>query len=141
MATATFRETLRAPRLPQASPNPRTLGTLWILYGLVRLVVAAVMVINWGVATVMFGALLNRVRDDIFWMNVFHFAYAVAIVIAILAGIFGLLGGTALLTGRSSARTLSLTAGFFSLSDLPVGTTLGIYTLIAYLRADSPARI
>jgi hypothetical protein len=133
MATATYREPVRAPRIPAVNPNPRTLGTLWILYGLLRLVVAAVMVINWGVATVMFGALLVRVRDDIFWMSVFHFAYAVAIVITILAGIFGLLGGAALVTGRSSARTLSLTASFFSVSDLPVGTTLGIYTLIAFL--------
>jgi hypothetical protein len=138
MVTATYRETLRSPRIPSVSPNPRTLGTLWILYGLVRLVFAAVMVINWGVATVMFGALLVRVRDDIFWMNVFHFAYAGAIIIAILAGIFGLLAGAALVTGRSSARTLSLAASFFSVSDLPIGTTLGIYTLIAFMRPRNP---
>lgn len=116
-----------------ARANFRALGTLWILYGLLRLVVAAAMVVNWGIATVMFGALLSRVGNAFFWMNLFHACYAVAILITILAGIFGLLGGAALLTGRSSARTFSLVASFFSVSDLPFGTTLGIYTLTVFL--------
>jgi hypothetical protein len=38
----------------------------------------------------------------------------------------------ALLTGKS-ARTLSLVPAFLSLSDLPLGTTLGICTLIVFL--------
>jgi hypothetical protein len=118
-------------RTPPA--NLRTLGTLWLLYGLIRLAVAAAMVVNWGVATVMFGALLSRVGNSSFWMDLFHAWYAVAILITILAGIFGLLGGAALLSGRPSARTFSLVASFFSVSDLPLGTTLGIYTLIVFL--------
>jgi len=91
------------------------------------------MVVNWGVATVMFGALLSRVGNSSLWMDLFHAWYAVAILITILAGIFGLLGGAGLLTRRSSARTFSLVASFFSVSDLPLGTTLGIYTLIVSL--------
>jgi hypothetical protein len=123
------REGVRSP-----GANWRTLGALWILYGVVRLSVAAAMVVYWGVATVMFGALLSRVGNPFFWMDLFHFWYAVAIVITILAGIFGLIGGAALLTGRSSGRTLSLVASFLSVSDLPFGTTLGIYTLVLFLR-------
>jgi hypothetical protein len=124
------REGVRTP-----GSNWRTLGTLWILYGAIRLAVAAAMVIYWGVATVMFGALLSRVGNPYFWMDMFHFWYAAAIIITILAGIFGLIGGAALLTGRGSARTLSLVASFFSVSDLPCGTTLGIYTMVLFLRA------
>jgi hypothetical protein len=39
----------------------------------------------------------------------------------------------ALLAGKS-ARTLPLVAAFLSVADLPLGTTLGIYTLIVSLR-------
>ena len=41
--------------------------------------------------------------------------------------------GPALLAGRRSGRTLALITGFLSLSDIPLGTTLGIYTLIVLL--------
>jgi hypothetical protein len=56
------------------------------------------------------------------------------ILITILAGIFGLLAGAALLTRRPSARQLALLASFFSVSDIPIGITLGTYTLILFLR-------
>src|SRR5271170_5422288 len=102
--------------------NWRTPGTLWVLYGVLRLAVAVAMIVYSGVATVMFGALLSRVSDAFSWMGLFHFFYAVAIIVAILAGIFGLVAGSALLTGRSSARTLSLVASFLSVSDTPLGT-------------------
>jgi hypothetical protein len=120
--------------LSAARADWRTLGALWILYGFLRLAVAAAMVVWYGVATVMFGALLSRVGNPYFWMDLFHFFYAVAICVAILAGIFGLIGGAALATGRASGRKLSIVAALFSVSDLPLGTTLGIYTLISFLR-------
>jgi uncharacterized membrane protein len=81
----------------------------------------------------MFGALLTRVPDPFTLMSTFHFHYVVAIIVTALAGIFGPLAGLALLAGRSSARSLSLAAGFLSLCDIPLGTTLGIYTLIIFL--------
>jgi len=81
----------------------------------------------------MFGALLSRVADPFTLMAIFHVLYIAAIIVTALSGLFGLFAGLALLSGNSSARGLSLVAAFFSLSDLPLGTTLGIYTLIRFL--------
>jgi hypothetical protein len=49
------------------------------------------------------------------------------------SSLFGLLGGLALLANQGSARRLALIGAILSLSDLPFGTTLGIFTLIALL--------
>jgi uncharacterized membrane protein len=114
--------------------NWKTLGTLWIVYGIVRLIVAILLVIYSGVATVMFGALLVRVPDALSLMSIFHFFYIVAIIIIILSGIFSVVAGLALLAARTSARALSLTAALLALADLPLGTTLGTYTLVLFLR-------
>lgn len=109
------------------------LGSLWIVYGIIRLAAAILLVLYSGTATVMFGALLARVPDPFTLMDIFHVLYVVAIIVAALGGIFGILAGVALHGGKSSARSLSLTAGFLSLCDIPLGLTLGIYTLIVFL--------
>ena len=113
--------------------NSTTLGALWIVYAILRLVAVILLVLYAGTATVMFGALLTRVVDYAALMAIFHALYIAAIIATALSGIFGLLAGLALLAGKS-ARTLSLTAAFLSVADLPLGTTLGIYTLIVFLR-------
>jgi hypothetical protein len=66
-------------------------------------------------------------------MTTFHIFYIGAIVVTALSGLFALAAGAALLAA-SSARAVVLLAAFFSLHDLPIGTTLGIYTLIVTLR-------
>ena len=115
------------------SRNSSTLGSLWLIYGIIRLAVVILLILYSGTATVMFGALLSRVPDYLAFMTVFHFFYVVAMIVTTLAGLFGIFAGLALLAERPSARSLSLTAGFLSVSDIPLGTTLGIYTLIIFL--------
>ena len=83
------------------------------LYGTLRLAGAVALVICSGVATVMFGALLSRVGNPFFWMHLFHLVYAVVMIVSVVAGVFGLLAGSALLTRRPSARSLSIVASFF----------------------------
>ncbi len=119
-----------ATQKPRA--NSTTLGALWLVYALLRLVAIILLVLYASTATVMFGALLTRVPDYASFMAIFHILYIAAIIVTALSGLFGLFAGLALLAGKS-ARTLSLLAAFFSLSDLPLGTTLGIYTLIVFL--------
>ena len=114
--------------------NRSTLGVLWIIYGIIRLAVAILLILDSGIATVMFGALLVRVANAFLFMDIFHFFYALVIVLALIAGIFSLLAGFTLLGGRPSARPLSIAAGLLSVSDVPLGTTLGTYTLIVFLR-------
>jgi len=124
------------PTSSATAQNPRansaTLGALWIVYAILRLVAVILLVLYTGTATVMFGALLTRVVDYATLMAIFHILYIAAIIVTALSGIFGLLAGLALLAGKSP-RTLSLTAAFLSVADLPLGTTLGIYTLIVFL--------
>lgn len=119
---------------PGLGVHTRPLGICWVIYGVIRLAMAVFLVIFGGTATLMFGALLNRVADPFTLMGAFHFLYAVAIVLSAVCGLFGLAAGLALLGGQRSGRTLCLIAGFLSLPNIPLGTTLGIYTLIACFR-------
>jgi hypothetical protein len=112
--------------------NSTTLGALWLLYGLFRLVAVILLILYAGTATVMFGALLTRVADYPTFMSIFHILYIAAIFVTALSALFALLAGAALLAAKS-ARTLLLLAAFLSVHDLPFGTTLGIYTLIVTL--------
>jgi uncharacterized membrane protein len=123
---------------PLPAPNPaghrRTLGFCWLVYGVIRLVMTVSLALFSGTATVMFGALLPRVPDPFALMNTFHLIYMAAIVLGVLCGLLGVVAGSALLAGQASGRTLALVVGFLSLSDVPLGTTLGIYTLVIFLR-------
>jgi hypothetical protein len=122
------------------SGHRRILGACWLVYGILRLIVAICLVLFSGTATVMFGALLTRVPDPFALMGDFHVVYAGLVVLSVLCGLFGLLAGLALLANQRPARLLALLAAFFSVSEIPFGTTLGIYTLIVLLplRGVSP---
>lgn len=118
----------------------RILGICWILYGLIRLIVAVCLVVYAGTATVMFGALLNRVPAPASLMDLFHILYMGMIVLSAACGLFGLLAGLTLLNGQGSGRMLALIAGVLSLCDIPLGTTLGIYTLVLLLPLRTSSR-
>jgi hypothetical protein len=94
---------------------------------------AVCLVVYGRTAALMFGALLNRVPDPFTLLGIFHFLYTLMIVLSAVCGILGLIAGLALLAGQRSGRTLALLAGFLSLSNIPLGTTLGIYTLVVLL--------
>lgn len=116
-----------------SSGHFRTLAMCWMVYGVIRLIMAVCLFIYGGTATVMFGALLNRVPDPFTMMTGFHILYAVVIALSAACGILGIMAGLALLGGNRSGRTIAIIASFLSLSDIPLGTTLGIYTLIVSL--------
>jgi hypothetical protein len=115
------------------SGHNRPLGICWLIYGIFRLMMAIWLVGFSRTATLMFGALLARL-DPVPLMNDFHLLYAMAVVFSVVCGLFALLAGLALLSGARFARVLALIAGVLSLSNIPLGTTLGIYTLIVCLR-------
>jgi hypothetical protein len=111
----------------------RIVGMFWILYGIARLVMALWLAVFTPTATVMFGALLTRVPNPFSLMTVFHFLYLGIILWSAACGVFGIFAGFALLAGRNFASRLAVIAAVLSLSELPFGTTLGIYTLILFL--------
>jgi len=115
------------------SNHLQTLGTCWIVYGVIRLILALCLFIYSATATVMFGALLNRVPNPFSLMADFHVLYIAMIALSVVCGILGIMAGLALLSGKPSGRLLALIAGFLSLSNIPLGTTLGIFTLVVLL--------
>jgi hypothetical protein len=111
----------------------RTLGGFWAVYGVIRLITVLCLLIYGRTATLMFGALLSRVPDPFALMGVFHFLYIFIIALSAVCGLIGIIAGLALLGRQRSGRMLALIAAVLSVSDIPLGTTLGIYTLVELL--------
>jgi hypothetical protein len=128
-----------SPVISDAIVTHKTLAVCWLLYGVLRLAMAVWLFSFTPIATVMFGALLVRVADPFTMMSAFHLFYAFAILLSAVCGVIGVLAGLALLSGWRAGRILALVAGFLSLSELPLGITLGVYTLIVLL-PSRPAR-
>jgi len=108
----------------------RILGICWVVYGIIHIVAAVSLALFSNTATLIFGALLNRVPDPFSMMSIFHFVYGLVAAISAGCGILGVFAGLALLAGARSGRTLAIIAAFLSVSSIPLGTTLGIYSLI-----------
>jgi hypothetical protein len=109
------------------------LGSFWTGYGIFRLIMVLCLLIYGRTATLMFGALLDRVADPFVLMGIFHFLYTALVVLSAVCGIVGFVAGLALLGGHQSGRKLALIAAVLSLCDIPLGLTLGIYTLVELL--------
>jgi hypothetical protein len=118
------------PNLHNPNSHFKTLGGFWTVYGVIRLIMALCLLIYGRTATLMFGALLSRVADPFTLMGVFHFLYAANIALSAVCGLIAIVAGLALLGGQRSGRNLALVAAVLSLSDIPLGITLGIYTLV-----------
>jgi hypothetical protein len=127
MATATI---ARGAAARDVTASYRGLGTCWIVYGVLRLGIAVCLVGFTRQATVMFGATLVEVAHPESLMAMFHVFYLLAIILSVASGVTALLAGLALLAGRRSGRILAIVAAFLSLSELPIGITLALYTLL-----------
>jgi ethanolamine transporter EutH len=113
----------------------RTLGILWIVYGIGRLAGAAAVFVWNTTLTLMFGALLVRVPNPYTLMSLFHIFLVVLIALGIIAGVVSLLAGFALMTGTDSAKPLSLVAAFFAIINGPLGIALGAFTLYFFSKS------
>jgi nitrate/nitrite transporter NarK len=134
---------LDEPEATNLGRHRRLLGYCWIVYGILRLVAGFWLVLFSPTSTVMFGALLTRVPNPFALMGDFHIIYAGLVVLSLFCGLLGILAGLALLANQRSARMLALLAAFLSVSEIPFGTTLGIYTLMVLLplrAVSSPTR-
>jgi hypothetical protein len=120
---------------PMASTQPRLLGVCWMVYGVLRLAMTLWLLAFTTNATLMFGALLTRVPNPFSLMADFHFLYLGVIVWSAVSGVVGILAGVALLSGQRAARPLAIAAALLSLSELPFGIALGVYTLVVVIPA------
>ena len=125
--------------VPDPYGNHRTLGSLWTVYGVIRMIMVLCLLIYGRTATLMFGALLSRVPDPFALMDIFHFLYRIMMALSAVCGLVGFVAGLALLGGQRSGRKLALIAAVLSVSDIPLGITLGIYTLVALLPVKATA--
>jgi hypothetical protein len=114
----------------------RMLGLFWLIYGIFRIIAAIWMVAFTPTATVMFGALLNRVPNPYPLMSAFHLIYAGWIVLSAASGIFGVLAGISLLAGAGASRVLAIVASLLTVPFIPVGTMLGSYTLALFVARE-----
>jgi hypothetical protein len=121
-----------------AGTQPRVLGLCWVAYGVFRLAITLWLISFTTTATLIFGALLTRVPDPYSLMALFHFLYLGVTIWSAVSGVLGILAGVALLLGQRSARPLSIAAALLSLSELPFGIALGVYTLVVVLPATAP---
>jgi hypothetical protein len=115
----------------------RILGICWLMYGVIRLFTAVWLVSFSNTATVMFGALLARVHDPFAMMRDFHLIYALVEFLVVVCGVLGIFAGWTLLAGQAFGRTLAIIPAFLSLWQIPIGMTLGIYTLIILLPSSA----
>ena len=113
----------------------KTLGILWIAYGMVRACLGIVQFLFAPTATVMFGALLTRVADYQPLMAFFHGAYTFFILISFACGILGILGGVLSMGNSGSGRSMLIVASLLALTEMPIGIALGVYTLIVLIPA------
>lgn len=123
-----------------ASMQPRILGLCWIVYGVLRSAMTLWLLTFTTTATLMFGALLTRVPDPFSLMIVFHFLYLGVMIWSAVSGVVGILAGVTLLSGQRSARPLAIAAALLSLSELPFGIALGVYTLVVVV-PPTPSRL
>ncbi len=118
--------------------NP--LGIVWMVWsaitGLAGLLVAAV--------AMGFGGLVTMLPDDTtgepapWWVGFLFGGVGITIGLVILGmGAFGMMVGSALRYGRRWALIAALILGFFQLSNMPVGTALGIWTFVVVIPALS----
>jgi hypothetical protein len=121
------------PVVQKSNGHFRTLGCFWTVYGVIRLIMVLCLFIYSRTAILMFGTLLNRVADPFALMGIFHFLYIGMIGLSAVCGLIGFVAGLALLGGQQSGRKLALVAAVLSVSDIPLGVTLGIYTLVELL--------
>jgi hypothetical protein len=124
----------------QALPTHyKSLSILWILFGVLCALQAAWLVVNRSVLRLMFGALLVRVPNPDPWMSLCTVLLVGATILAAVTTIFSLLGAMTLMRPNRSNRTFPIVAAVLGLMAGPLGTALGVYTLVVWLPAAGRA--
>ncbi len=121
-------------RKPRVQSQLTLLTALWFAMGALRLVCALVI---FGVASFMLPMIAQQQREPI-PMLVPTLLTGVGALVALIA-VLSLAVGWGLYQRASWARMPALVMAFFSLLSIPLGTALGIYTLVVLLPAESEA--
>jgi hypothetical protein len=110
----------------------QSLGALWFVYAILRVIMAVFLVVFSGTMRLMFGALLTRVPHPLAWMSAFVVVYWIVIAWCIVCAILSFIAAGALLVETRAAGSLARTAALVSLPEVPFGLVLGVYTLLIF---------
>ncbi len=121
-------------RKPKVQSQLTLLTALWFAMGAMRLLAALVI---FGIGSFMLPLIARQEREPI-PLPVPMLLTGVGILVAAVA-VLSLAVGWGLYQRASWARMLALVMAFFSLLSIPLGTALGIYTLVVLLPAESEA--
>lgn len=113
-----------------------TLGGLWFVYGILRIIMAVLLVVFSGTARLMAGAVLTRVPHPLAWMSTFVAFYWIVIAWCIACALLAFLASGMLLVESGPAARVARIAAFVSLPDIPFGLVLGTYTLLRLRPAE-----
>ena len=125
---------MTAERKPKVQSQLTLLTALWFAMGALRAVGALAV---FGVASFMLPMIAQQHRQPI-PMFVPTLMTAAGVLVAVIA-VLSLAVGWGLYQRAPWARMLALVMAFFSLLSIPLGTALGIYTLVVLLPAESEA--
>lgn len=111
--------------------HKRVVGILYIVTGILQF-------IGMLLLSVLISSLIPFIADsaeeNTRWVFewIVPFINIIAAIIIVLFSIPSIIGGGALLQGKSWALTLVLILGCFKLFSFPIGTAIGIYTIWVY---------
>src|SRR5258708_31220844 len=117
----------------------KPLGACWIVYGIIRVCIGVALVVFMPTATVMFGALLGRVPNPYWLMDLFHFMYALAIVVSIVCGLLGIAGGVAGMGNGRAGRGALIIGRLLALVEKSFWSLLGGFFLVVFFSVRRPA--
>jgi len=123
-----------AERKPKVQSHLTLLTALWFAMGALRLLAALAV---FGMASFIVPLIARQEREPI-PLPVPMLLTGVGVLVALVA-VLSLAVGWGLYQRAPWARMLALVMAFFSLLSIPVGTALGIYTLVVLLPAESEA--
>jgi hypothetical protein len=105
-------------------------GGLWFVYGILRIVMAVLLVVFSGTARLMAGAVLTRVPHPLAWMSTFVAFYWLVIAWCVVCAILSFLAAGMLLVESRPAAKVATIVAYVSLPEIPFGLLLGTYTLL-----------
>jgi hypothetical protein len=124
------------------TPNPvqalgaqvHVLGILLAVYSVLRLILSGWLVLFSRGMMRMSIRTWPRNIDPFPFMQFVRGIFVFSGIVSLITGILGICAAVALLRRDRSGRTIAIVAACFALISFPVGTAMGIYTLVVLLR-------
>lgn len=108
----------------------KILGWLWVVVGALSLIGAIC-----AVVTIAGGGLISQEQEAIIATSI---VAGVSGFMLVLSGVIDLAVGIGLLKLKSWSRILAIIKGILDLWAFPIGTALGIYTLVIMFNKETP---